>query len=172
MKITATSLAWLILTVLLSGCGGPPYGTGLPENYDGLTKSQITARLPSDSLVLLDASSDIAAPWPARLRDVADVDTVERGRIHSLTWWMSMDGARWQRFYSFALDVYLKEHKLEPAMIYERRPTSGGTAFVPVMSLFFNQSGQATKSSKTWCEVVRKKAIEKEETSNQALHGD
>lgn len=151
----------LILTALLAACGVSPFGTGLPENYDGLTKSDIAAKLPSDSFVLIDATSDIPSGWPANIRQIGTAETLEHGKILGLTWLMSMDGKEWQRFYSFALNVYLDENKLEPAMIYERRSLNDVTAFVPVMRLFFDPSGHATKSSKSWCNVVRKNAIER-----------
>lgn len=159
MKITATCSVCLILAALVVGCGTSPFGFGLPENYDGLTKSDIAAKLPSNSFVLIDATSNMPAAWPVNIRQITFGESIRYGKIRLLTWWMSMDGKKWQRFYSFALDVYLDENKLEPAMIYERKPINDAIAYVPVMRLFFNPSGHATKCSKTWCNVVRKEAI-------------
>ena len=161
-----------MLSILLSGCGNGRFGTRLPEDYNGLTEEQIVERLPSDSFVVFRSLGPIPEGWPDRTREIALRESVELGPIRCVDWWMTYDGTNWQRFYGFVLDKYLDDFKLEPAMIYERRSVQEGFAVVPVMSLFFNQAGQATNSSRTWCDVVRKSVMERKRASNQALHGD
>ena len=162
MKTNMILVSSILLPILLSGCVSFQYGSSLRESYDGLTKSEIKSALRSDALALVDAVSDIPAGWPSEMREIKDVVTCDGDSLRTLNWLISTDGMEWQHFYAYAIDVYLKELKHEPAMIYERRRVDNGFVVVPVMKLFFDESGRATKCSKKSCDYGRRRIEESE----------
>ena len=92
------------------------------------------------------------AGWSDEIRTIQDIETPKGETMLTLMWHYSMDGQTWHYFYAYALEVYLHTHQKEPAMVYQRRSAQPGTAFVPVMTLLFDEtSGIATLSSKQWC---------------------
>ena len=163
MKKAVVAFAWSLLAVLFLGCGITAKRNAFPRSYDGLTKSEIRAKLPSDSFALIDALSDVPTGWPHQIRHIGDAEAMDQKRSRVLTWRMSIGDTEWSRVYSYGLDVYLKQHRLEPAMIYERRSTKHGTDYIPAMVLYFDSAGRAARSSREWCDGV----IRAKETSSQ-----
>ena len=155
-------LSALVLGVItaasLAGCGTFGMRYRMPDSFDGLTREEIQSRLPPASLLLVDTTSAIPPAWPTNLRVVAQVTTCDGSHPLVQEWRMCPDGVEWIHFYAFDLDAHRTKFKLEPAMVYERTTDSG---VIPVMSLFFQEDGLATRSSRKWCDDVRDDIIEK-----------